>query len=109
MRKLPLALVILTLLSPLNAISADKPEANPDAVYASNRAVDLEVMRLRLGTNPSPGATATLIEAEDLLRRFKQAPAKDKPALRSQIDAAVARMEMDAATMKQRDGKLPGD
>jgi hypothetical protein len=109
MKKLPLALAILTLLSPLTAISADKPRSNPDEVYASNRAVDLEVMRLRLGTNPSPGASATLIEAEDLLRRFRQAPAKDKPSLKSQLDAAVARMEMDAATMRQKDGKLPGD
>ena len=100
MKRLPLALAILTLLSPLTAISADKPGSNSDEIYASNRAADLEVMRLRLGTNPTPGATATLIEAEDLLRRFKQAPAKEKPGLRSQIDAAVARMEMDAAIMK---------
>jgi hypothetical protein len=104
MRTLPLVLTLLAALSPMTAISADKPPSSPDEIYASNRAADLEVMRLRLGTNPSPGATATLIEAEDLLRRFKKAPAKDKPGLRSQIDAAVARMEMDAATMRQKAG-----
>lgn len=109
MRKLPLLLAVIALLSPVTAFAADKPASNSDEVYASNRAVDLEVMRLRLGTNPSPSATATLIEAEDLLRRFRQAPAKEKPSLKSQLDAAVARMQMDAATMKQMDGKLPGD
>ncbi|OAN45849.1 hypothetical protein [Magnetospirillum moscoviense] len=109
MKRLPLALAILTLLSPLTAFSADKLGSKPDEVYVSNRAADQEVMRLRLGTNPSPGATATLIEAEDLLRRFRQAPAKEKPGLRSQFNAAVARMEMDAATMRQKEGKLPVD
>lgn len=47
MRKRPLLLAVMALLSPVTAFAADKPASNPDEVYASNRAVDLEVKRSR--------------------------------------------------------------
>lgn len=98
MKTLPI-LALLAILAPIIASAADKSASvnSDEFTWAAAKSVEIETMRLRIGTSPSVNATTTLIETEDLLRRFKAAPPSQKNALRAQIDAAAARLELEAA------------
>lgn len=69
-----------------------------DAAIAT-RAAQVETLRARLSLVSSPTASATLIDADDLLRQLRAAPAAKRAPIMSQLDAALARgdMEVDAA------------
>jgi TolA-binding protein len=108
MKKLPYALAILALLSPMVAMSADKPASSSDDIYTANKSVEIEVVRLLLGGNPSPNITAIILDAEGLLRRVKEAPSDQKVSLRSQLDAAIARLEMETANLKTTERSMQG-
>ena len=97
MKKLPV-IALLAFLAPAIAIAADKPAStSPDDAWVAAKSAEIEAMRVRLGTAPSANTMATLIEADDLLRQFRgESPAR-KSALRSQVDAAVARLELELA------------
>jgi hypothetical protein len=98
MKTLPVV-ALLAFLAPAIALAADRPghTTNPDDAWAAAKTAEIEVMRVRLGSTPSANAFASLIEAEDLLRRFKTAPVTQKSSLRSQVDASVARLELELA------------
>jgi len=86
----------LVALVALAAQAADRPEsASTDAAFVATKAAAIETLRARLAVNPSVSAGATLMEADDLLRRYQQAPAAQKTALRSQLDSALVRAELE--------------
>lgn len=97
MKMLPTLLIAATLTIHGLAWAADRTKAG-DADL-SVRSARVETLRARLGANPSATASATLIEAENLLRLFQRAPSDQKDAVRSQLDAALTRLdlEIDAA------------
>lgn len=86
------ALAALALIQP--AAAAD--QTNRDDVYAASKTADIEAMRLRMGAHPNIGGTATLMEAQDALRRYRQAPPEGKTQARAVLDAALARAELEA-------------
>lgn len=55
----------------------------------------LETLRARAAMAPSSTTGATLIEAESLLRQLRQASPDRQSALRSQLDAALTRLELE--------------
>lgn len=61
-----------------------------DAIVAA-QAARVETLRARVGTVSSPTAAATLIEADDLLRRLRAAPPAKRASLSAQLDAALTR------------------
>lgn len=95
MKTLPI-IALLAFLAPGIVQAADKP-TTPDDAWAAAKSAEIETMRVRIGTAPSANAYATLIEVDDLLRQFKSAPANQKAAMKAQVDAAVARLELEAA------------
>lgn len=96
-------LALLAFRAPAAALATDKPAPPPamsDESWAAAKSAELEVMPARLGANPAINASATLIEVEDLLRRFRTAPAAQKSSLRSQVDASAARLELELAGIR---------
>lgn len=83
------------------SMAAESAPTMSDESWAAAKSAEIEVMRARLGANPSVNASATLIEVEDLLRRFRTAPAAQKPPLRSQVDASAARLELELAGIRR--------
>lgn len=77
------------------AMAADKPGASNDNAYAAAKSAEIETLKVRASSAPLGGATSTLMEADDLLRRFRQAPAAEKGSLRAQLDATMARAELE--------------
>lgn len=100
--KLRHLLIILALLSPGASLAADKATTRDDDAFATAKYAQIEVARLRSGAQASPSVMASMIEAEDLLRRFREAPAAQKPVLRSQLDAAAARLDMETSSGMSR-------
>lgn len=86
-------IAILTLLALPAAHAADGGRTS-DADVAAKTA-QVEVLRARAATAPSATTTATLLEADDLLRQLRQAPPAKRNALRAQLDAALARLELE--------------
>lgn len=86
-----LALSLLLAVSPALAKDPAKP-SDADLAVQSAR---LETLRARAATAPSATTGATLIEAESLLRQLRQASPEKQPALRSQLDAALTRLELE--------------
>ncbi len=66
-----------------------------DESFASAKSAEIEIMRVRMGTNPSPSAMSALMDAENALRQFRQAPAGKKDATRSQLEAAMANLDLE--------------
>lgn len=73
-----------------------------DDAYIAAKSAEIETMRARLGVDPSATASATLIEAEDLLRRLRQTPPAKQDAGRSQLDAALARLGLELSADKRK-------
>ncbi|HLO78995.1 MAG TPA: hypothetical protein VK196_21270 [Magnetospirillum sp.] len=93
------ALLMLPLLMLFGTAIAGETKATSDADVAL-KAARVEAVRARLGTVSSPTASATLLEAENLLRQLRAAPPAKRDALASQLDAALSRadLEIDAAS-----------
>lgn len=70
----------------------------------STKSARVEILRARLATTYSPTASATLLEAENLLRQLRTSPANKRAALGAQLDAALVRLELeiDAASRDKR-------
>lgn len=77
------------------ALAADGPAPSSDNAYAAAKSAEIEMLKVRASANSALGAGPVLMEADDLLRRFRQAPAAEKGSLRSQLDAALARAELE--------------
>ncbi|ARJ67769.1 hypothetical protein WV31_19960 [Magnetospirillum sp. ME-1] len=77
------------------AWAADKPAPSSDNAYAAAKSAEIETLKVRASAHSAMGAGPILMEADDLLRRFRQAPAAEKASLRSQLDAALARAELE--------------
>jgi hypothetical protein len=94
-RPILLPLLIALSLWSMPLIADERADLSVDNSYASSVAAEIEIMRVRLGSNPSLSASATLMEADDLLRRFRQAPGNQKASIQSQLDSAMARAELE--------------
>lgn len=92
MKRLALALVLAALMAG-PAFAADR--INTDDADIAVKGAQVEALRARASLTPSAGTSAGLLEAEDLLRRLRQTPSDKRPALRSQLDAALARLELE--------------
>lgn len=86
-------LAILTALALHSAHAAD-PGGTREADLAAKSA-QVEVLRARAATVPSATTTSTLIEADNLLRQLREAPPSKRDALRSQLEAALGRLELE--------------
>jgi len=86
------ALFASALLTP--TLAAD-PAANSAATAAAKSAA-IEGARMRLATRPSPSGTAALMEAQEALRRYQQAPMDKKTEAQAILDAAIARLHMES-------------
>lgn len=86
------ALLAATLVVP--ALAAD-PAGN-DVATAAAKSAAIEGARMRLATRPSPSGTAALIEAQEALRRYQQAPMDRKTEAQAILDAAIARLHMES-------------
>lgn len=93
MRK-PTILASLALLALLTAMPAQAQPKSSDADIAVQSA-RLETLRARAAMTPSTTTGSTLIEAESLLRQLRQASPDKRPALGSQLDAALGRLELE--------------
>lgn len=93
MRK-PTTLASLALLALLAATPALAQPKSSDADIAVQSA-RLETLRARAATAPSATTGTTLIEADNLLRQLRQASPEKRPALGSQLDAALGRLELE--------------
>jgi hypothetical protein len=83
------------------ALAADKqPRVSNDNAYAAAKSAEIEILKVRASGAPMGGAAATLMEADDLLRRFRQAPAAEKEGLRAQLDTSLARAELELSRMR---------
>lgn len=83
------ALLALLAVSP---VQAQPKSSDADIAVQSAR---LETLRARAAMAPSSTTNTTLIEAESLLRQLRQAPPDKRPALGSQLDAALGRLELE--------------
>lgn len=80
------------------ALAADKAPAASENAYAAAKSAEIETLKARASMRPNAGSGATLMEADDLLRRYRLAPAAEKGGLRAQLDAALARAEMEISS-----------
>lgn len=88
-----LAAILISLAMAGSAMAADAGktrEADLDA-----KSAQLEILRVRAAATPSATTTATVLEADNLLRQLRQAPPDKRNALRAQLDAALARLELE--------------
>ncbi len=94
-------LATLSILLILTAPSILAAEATSDADIAA-RAARVEILRARLATANSPPGSMTLIEADDLLNQLRAAPPTKRDALRTQLDAALSRAELEIETSRPK-------
>lgn len=94
MLKHSIAIVMALLLLGTEAGLAAETKGS-DSADISIRSARVETVRARLATVSSPSAAATMLDADDLLRQLKAAPADKRAALAAQLDAALTRAELE--------------
>jgi len=87
-----LATLVLSVLLAASPVLAQPKSSDADIAVQSAR---LETLRARAAMAPSSTTNTTLIEAESLLRQLRQASPDKRPALGSQLDAALGRLELE--------------
>lgn len=87
-----LATLVLSALLAASPVLAQPKSSDADIAVQSAR---LETLRARAAMAPSSTTNTTLIEAESLLRQLRQASPDKRPALGSQLDAALGRLELE--------------
>lgn len=85
--------VILCLLTAATAWAAESRNGHEADVAV--KSAQIETLRARAATTPSATTGTTLIEADNLLRQYRAAPAGKRDALRSQLEAALGRLELE--------------
>lgn len=91
-----LALLAMLGIPPVHAAE----QANRDDIYAASKSADIEALRLRMGAHPSVDGTTSVIEAQEALRRYRQATPESKTQARAILDAVLGRLELEANRMK---------
>lgn len=66
-----------------------------DEANVAAKAAQVETLRARSATVSSVNMATGLIEAENLLRQLRAAPAGKREALSAQLDAALVRLELE--------------
>jgi len=97
-----LALTMALLLTAPAAMAAPAEQAYQADL--SVKSAQVETLRARAAMAPSTTTTSTLIEAENLLRQYRAAEPGKRDALRAQLEAALARLELeiDSASRSNR-------
>lgn len=85
--------VALTMLAFFPAYGADRSVADEADIAA--KTAQVEALRARAALAPSAISSTTLLEAENLLRQLREARPKKRGPLRSQLEAALARLELE--------------
>ncbi|KAF0222735.1 MAG: hypothetical protein FD176_2412 [Rhodospirillaceae bacterium] len=67
----------------------------PEDADMATKSAQIESLRARASLSPAATTSATLIEADDLLRQLRQAPPDKRLALRSQLETALIRLELE--------------
>lgn len=75
------------------AFAADMTDSTKADLAA--KTAQVELLRARASLSPSATTTTSLIEAENLLRQLREAPPDKRDALRAQLEAALARLELE--------------
>lgn len=92
MKALPLA-ALLVAMSIYSAHASDRGNAHEADLAV--KSAQVETLRARAAVHPSATTTGTLIEAENLLRQLREAKPDKRDALRAQLEAALARLELE--------------
>jgi hypothetical protein len=90
MKALIVTLCLLTATSAWAADSRDDHEAD-----LAVKSAQVETLRARAAVTPTATTSTTLIEAENLLRQYRAAPAGKRNVLRSQLESALGRLELE--------------
>lgn len=67
----------------------------PEDADIAAKSAQIESLRARASLSPVATTSATLIEADNLLRQLRQAPPDKRLALRSQLETALIRLELE--------------
>jgi len=90
---------IVVLAAMLMAIAFCPAEAvDPAKLHQSDlaaKSAQVEALRARASLSPSATTNSTLIEADNLLRQLREASPDKRAALRAQLEAALARLELE--------------
>lgn len=95
MKRLSVALVLVCLAAG-PAHSADTTKAFEADLAA--KSAQVETLRARSALSPSPTTATTIIEADNLLRQLRAAAPDKRRALQAQLEAALARLELEIDT-----------
>ena len=87
------AAIVASLLLSAPALAAETTQSFQADL--ANKSAQLETLRARSAMNPAATTSATLIEADNLLRQLREASPDRRPALRSQLEAALVRLELE--------------
>lgn len=90
-----LILALLCVALPFSVIAGEKKATVGDDAYAAAKSAELEALRARASASTKPIGGAALIEAEQALRRYRGASAKEKEAARAELDATMARLDLE--------------
>jgi len=93
MKRTLLALAMSLLLGAPIALAASADQTYQADVAA--KSAQVETLRARAAMAPSATTATTLIEAENLLRQYRAAEPGKRPSLRAQLEAALARLELE--------------
>lgn len=93
---------VLTLTAMLTAITFGSSYAadrgNLHEADLAAKSAQVEALRARASLSPSSTTASTLIEAENLLRQLREAKPDKRDALSAQLNAALARLELEIDT-----------
>lgn len=92
MRKLVFA-VLMVLATASGSLAADR--SDPFRAEVSAKEARIETLRARAALSQSGSASTSLIEADDLLYRLRQAPPDKRSSLGAQLDALLSRVELE--------------
>ncbi|MGE4281583.1 MAG: hypothetical protein AB7G62_18520 [Magnetospirillum sp.] len=91
--KAKLIAVLLTAISIGSAQGADQGKV--DEADLAAKSAQMETLRARASIHPTAATTSTVIEADNLLRQLREAKPDKRAALRAQLEAALARLELE--------------
>lgn len=88
-------LILGMLFTVLAAHPAMAQAPSTDEADVAAKGAQVEALRARSAHVPSANLATGLIEAENLLRQLRAAPAGKREALSAQLDAALVRLELE--------------
>lgn len=91
----------IAVLLALLMLAGHSPAWAADDTVIAVQSARIETLRARLATVSSPAASATLLEADSLLRQLHAAPPAGRPAIAAQLESALTRAELEIDSAKE--------